>query len=157
MAPKLDIPEPRNVLSRLGGVEARQVAGVLEGYQPQHAGYKGLRRALAKLREEMAAPVLTGSVAGTAGAPHPTGAFPANWMEGEALAPGKADPRVSMLRLRLGLPSSASNVYDAELQQAVKAFQRANELTPNGKVTPKTRASLAVSRRELAGRLAAVG
>ncbi|OYU49761.1 MAG: murein L,D-transpeptidase [Rhizobiales bacterium PAR1] len=142
MTPKLDIPSPAEVLERLSGVEARGLAAVLEGYQPQHPGYQALRKALGKLREELAAPVLTGSVAGVEGAPHPTGTLPANWLEGEALAPNKADPRVPMLRLRLGMTVSASNLYDAELQNAVKAFQRANDLTGNGKITPKTRAAL---------------
>jgi murein L,D-transpeptidase YcbB/YkuD len=142
MTPKLDIPSPGEVLERLALVEPRALEGVLTSYQPQHAGYKALRKSLAKLREELSAPVLTGSVAGADGAPHPTGTLPASWMEGAPLAFDKADPRVPMLRLRLGLATSASNVYDDELREAVKAFQRANELTPNARITPKTRAAL---------------
>lgn len=142
MTPKLDIPSPGEVLERLASVEPLALEGVLASYQPQHAGYKALRKSLAKLREELSAPVLTGSVAGVDGAPHPTGTLPANWMEGAPLAFDKADPRVPMLRLRLGLATSASNIYDEELREAVKAFQRANELTPNARITPKTRAAL---------------
>ncbi|KAF0229513.1 MAG: ErfK/YbiS/YcfS/YnhG family [Beijerinckiaceae bacterium] len=142
MTPTLAIPAPGEVLDRLRAADARGVEGVLLAYQPQHAGYKALRKSLAKLREELSAPVLTGSVAGAEGAPHPTGTLPANWMEGAPLQPEKADPRVSMLRLRLGLSATANNLYDSELQNAVKAFQRANDLTPNARITPKTRAAL---------------
>lgn len=142
MTPKLELPSPKDVLERLASLEARALESALASYQPQHAGYKALRKSLARLREELSAPVLTGSVAGADGAPHPTGTLPANWMEGAPPAFDKADPRVPMLRLRLGLTASASNLYDAELREAVKAFQRANELTPNARITPKTRAAL---------------
>ncbi len=142
LTPKLDIPLPSEVLDRLATVDAGGIEAALESYQPQHAGYRGLRKALAKLREELATPVLTGSVAGLEGAPHPSGAFPANWLEGPPLAFDRADPRVSLLRLRLGLSASASNLYDEELRSAVIQFQRANELTPNARITPKTRAAL---------------
>jgi L,D-transpeptidase YcbB len=142
LTPKLDLPPPQEVLERLAGAGAEGLGAALAAYQPQHAGYQALRSALAHLREELAAPVLTGSIAGLEGAPHPAGGLPARWLEGEALAPNKADPRVSMLRLRLGMATSASNLYDAELQSAVKSFQRANGLPANGRLTPRTRAAL---------------
>lgn len=142
LTPKLDIPSPGEVLERLAPAGPRALEGVLASYQPQHAGYRALRKSLARLREELSAPVLTGSVAGVDGAPHPTGTLPPSWMEGVPLAFDKADPRVPMLRLRLGLATSASNIYDEELREAVKAFQRANELAPNARITPKTRAAL---------------
>lgn len=142
MTPSLEIPAPHDVLGKLARADRAATQSVLESYQPKHAGYRALRTALAKLREELAEPVLTGSVAGMDGAPHPSGNFPANWMEGGPLAFDKADPRVSVLRLRLNLPVSASNIYDQELREAVKAFQRANELSPNARITPKTRAAL---------------
>jgi murein L,D-transpeptidase YcbB/YkuD len=142
LTPKLDIPAPQAVLDQLAATPAQGIGAVLGAYQPPHPGYRALRAELARLRGELERPVLTGSVAGAEGAPHPTGTLPQNWMEGAALLPGKADPRVPMLRLRLGLQASASNIYDDELRGAVHAFQRANGLTPNGRITPKTRAAL---------------
>lgn len=142
ITPTLELPSPRAVLDRLAAAEGAAIGTALQSYNPQHAGYRALRTALAKLREELSEPVLTGSVAGVDGAPHPSGTLPPNWMEGNPLAFDKADPRVSMLRLRLNLPVSAGNVYDQELREAVKAFQKANELAPNARITPKTSAAL---------------
>lgn len=142
LTPELDIPLPQAVLEKLAQVSPHGFEAALEGYQPPHPAYRALRRELARLRQELERPVLTGSIAGAEGAPHPSGALPANWMEGPALQRGKADSRVPMLRTRLGMPASASNLYDDELITAVKEFQRANELTVNGRITPRTRAAL---------------
>lgn len=142
LTPKLALPSAGDVLGRIAGTDAKGVEPVLVSYHPPHQGYRNLRKALAKLREELATPVLTGSIAGAEGAPHPTGQLPPNWMEGGLLAFDAADPRVPSLRLRLGLQASASNIYDGELRKAVIEFQRANNLTPNARITPKTRAAL---------------
>ncbi|MCA0399254.1 MAG: L,D-transpeptidase family protein [Proteobacteria bacterium] len=149
LTPQLAIPSPREVLERVSVAEPAKLGAVLEMYQPPHAGYRALRKALAKLREEMAAPVLAGAVAGVEGAPHPSGILPAHWLEGAPLAFDKPDPRVPHLRQRLALASTGSNIYDAETREAVIRFQRANDLTPNARITPKTRAALQNPRSPL--------
>lgn len=143
LTPELTLPKPAELLASIADLPADRVTAALHGYHPQHPGYRALRAELMKLREEMSAPILTGSVAGLAGAPHPLSAgLPAKWLEGPALAFGKPDPRVPHLRSRLGLPAEGGEIYDAELRKAVISFQRVNGLTPNGRITPKTRAAL---------------
>lgn len=149
LTPQLTLPQPDEVIGRLATAESRAIEGVLHGYQPPHAGYRALRKALGKLREDIAAPVLTGSIAGMADAPLPSGDLPLNWLDGAPLVFDKPDPRVAPLRLRLGLPANGGNVYDAETREAVIRFQRANDLTPNARITPKTRAALENPRAPL--------
>src|SRR5258708_33852858 len=49
------------------------------------------------------------------------------------------DPRVPLLRDKLGLTGDASDLrYDAKLAEAVKKFQRANELPATGNLDSKT-------------------
>jgi L,D-transpeptidase YcbB len=140
--PTLELPDAGAVLRAIAGAGPKQLGKALLAYEPQHAGYQALKKALAKLREELAAPVLTGSVAGNEGAPQPTRGLPQNWLDGPVLAFRKPDARVPLLRQRLGLPPSNTEVYDADLRKAVKAFQSANDLKQNGIFTPKTRAAL---------------
>lgn len=143
LTPELDLPNAAELLASIADVPADRLTASLLAYQPRHAGYRALRAELMKLREEMSAPILTGSVAGLAGAPQPVAAaLPPKWLEGPALAFGKPDPRVVHLRARLGLPSEGGEIYDADLRKAVESFQRANGLTPNGRISPKTRAAL---------------
>jgi murein L,D-transpeptidase YcbB/YkuD len=53
------------------------------------------------------------------------------------------DPRVPLLRDKLGLTGDASDLrYDAKLAEAVKKFQRANELPVTGNLDSKTIAEL---------------
>ena len=59
------------------------------------------------------------------------------------------DPRVALVRARLGLGANADAkdalVYDARLASAVAAFQRANGLPANGALTPATVEALSAS------------
>ncbi|MCZ8185309.1 MAG: L,D-transpeptidase family protein [Beijerinckiaceae bacterium] len=143
LTPELVLPNPSELLASIADLPADRVTASLLAFHPPHAGYRALRAELMKLREEMSAPILTGSVAGLAGAPQPVAAgLPPKWLEGPALVFGKPDPRVAHLRSRLGLPADGGEIYDAELRKAVEAFQRVNGLTPNGRITPKTRAAL---------------
>src|SRR5262249_56045305 len=49
------------------------------------------------------------------------------------------DPRVPLLRDKLGLTGDASDLrYDAKLAEAIKKFQRANELPVTGNLDSKT-------------------
>lgn len=56
---------------------------------------------------------------------------------GRELAPGVRDPRVDLLRLRLGLPDTGG-AYDEVLEGAVRAFQRAHGLPDTGRADRTT-------------------
>ncbi len=142
LTPELELPNPAGLLEAIAELPADGLTAALYRFHPQHAGYRALRGELAKLRESLAAPVLTGSVAGLAGAPQPAGTLPPKWLEGAPLAFDKPDPRVPHLRIRLGLPADGGDVYDLPLRRAVEGFQRVNGLTPNGRISPKTRIAL---------------
>ncbi len=49
---------------------------------------------------------------------------------------------MSRIAPRLGLPAGEQPVYDVALADAVREFQRANGLKPDGRITPRTRALL---------------
>jgi murein L,D-transpeptidase YcbB/YkuD len=104
----------------------------LEAYNPQQKGYRDLRDQLSRTRA--AAPPPTPSAAAT------TTRIP----DGPSLGLGMHDPRVPLVRARLGVPAdgAAAEVYDLPLAAAVQAFQRANGLPPNGALTPGTAAAL---------------
>jgi murein L,D-transpeptidase YcbB/YkuD len=142
LTPELELPNPAGLLEAIAELPADGLTAALYRFHPQHAGYRALRAELAKMRESLSAPVLTGSVAGLSGAPQPAGTLPPKWLEGAPLAFGKPDPRVPHLRIRLGLPTDGGDVYDLPLRKAVEGFQRVNGLTPNGRISPKTRIAL---------------
>jgi murein L,D-transpeptidase YcbB/YkuD len=115
-------PDPAQVLAVVA--EAADAGKALDEFSPQHQPYQKLKAALAELRgrtaggrEEIAAgPVLTYN------RKHP--------ME---------DARVPALRARLELSGEASDLrYDANLADAVKHFQRANELAATGSLDART-------------------
>ncbi len=107
--------------------------------RPGHAGYLGLRQALAGLRQVEAGggwPLVEGS---------------------ETLHPQDTDiTQVITLRQRLGISADAEAqdssrdlaIYDQDLVNAVKAFQRSHGLTPDGLVGRKTRAAMNVGIKE---------
>ena len=127
LTPVLDVPNPDEVLAALAG--ATDPAALLAGYQPRHAGYIALRRKLAELRDTTA--VIT---------PRPT------LGDGPALTVGMDDPRVPLLRERLGLPAGNDTVYDAALSDAVRTFQRERRLPTNGRLDPRTVSALQGNR-----------
>ena len=58
---------------------------------------------------------------------------------------GLRDPRVAVLRLHLGIPAMADGDpqrFDEKVRQAVRAYQRDNNLHADGIVGPRTRAML---------------
>jgi murein L,D-transpeptidase YcbB/YkuD len=116
----LQRPEPTNVLVSLA--DAKDVAAALEGFTPQHPGYKALKTALAEARktpEAKSDQVIIG--------------------RGPTLKPGMSDPRVVELRKRLGIAGDpASEVYDNAVSAAVKNFQRAKGIGADGVLGPGT-------------------
>ena len=106
-------PEPGAVLAKLA--DAKNVAEALDGYNPPHAGYRALKAKLAELRGH------------AGGARHTRISF------GPNLKPGMEDPRVPLLRDRLGVAGTATDTtYDKVLAEAVKKFQRQRDLPPTG-------------------------
>lgn len=122
VTPKLTIPDPDAVLKTLAG--AADVAAALEAYNPQHEGYKRLKAALAHL-EGTKAPVAQIHLPG-----------------GPTIRPGEKDTRVAMLRERLGVSGAMTaddaNLYDPNLVEAVKSFQRTRGLKPSGIIGQQT-------------------
>ncbi|HXD13540.1 MAG TPA: L,D-transpeptidase family protein [Xanthobacteraceae bacterium] len=111
-------PEPADILAAI--VDAKDIAQVLDGYEPHAPGYLALKAKLAELR------------AGKDSAAHaqiPTGPTPKI---------GAQDDRVPQLRERLGLPADSDTTYDKTLAAAVKKFQQERELKPTGTLTAAT-------------------
>ncbi len=106
----------------------------LQGYNPPQKGYRDLRDQLSRARAAPPPP------APAAAAAPSTTAIP----DGPSLGLGMRDPRVPLVRARLGVPAdgAAAEVYDLPIAAAVQAFQRANGLPPNGALTPATAAAL---------------
>jgi murein L,D-transpeptidase YcbB/YkuD len=107
-------------------------AAVLAGYAPPYEGYAQLRQGLAELRDFAA-----------------RGGWPAAG-PGAVLKPGMVDPSVPALRRRLAATGDftgsdmAAEVYDAGLEQAVRAFQERMGLGVDGVVGVRTRSALDV-------------
>jgi murein L,D-transpeptidase YcbB/YkuD len=114
-------PEPAEVLAKLAN--AADAGKALDDFVPQHEGYKRLKAMLAELRGK-----------GGAGKPLADGAL----LKLNAKAPME-DARVPLLREKLGLAGDATDLkYDAKLAEAVKKFQRANDLPVTGNLDAKT-------------------
>jgi len=106
----------------------------LAGYNPQQKGYRDLRDQLSRTRAAPPPPP-----------PAPSGSpTTVRVPDGPSLGLGMHDPRVPLVRARLGVPAdgAAAEVYDLPLAAAVQVFQRANGLPPNGALTPGTAAAL---------------
>src|SRR6516164_3420175 len=114
-------PDAAQVLVKIA--EAADAAAALDDFSPPHEGYKKLKAMLAQMRGKAPATkeIAQGQV-----------------LKLNAKAPME-DPRVPLLRDKLGLTGDASDLrYDAKLAEAVKKFQRANELPVTGNLDSKT-------------------
>ncbi|MGI8569702.1 MAG: L,D-transpeptidase family protein, partial [Methylocella sp.] len=98
----------------------------LRRFNPPQKAYEALREKLLQLRR--------GRVAGSGAA------IPA----GPLLRQGMRDPRVPLVRARLGLDAAAAEdlVYDTSIAAAVADFQKANGLPASGHLTARTAAAL---------------
>jgi L,D-transpeptidase YcbB len=125
----LAAPEPGAVLTKLS--EAKGVAAALDSFNPPHAGYKALKAKLAELR----------------GRSGESGRIRMSFSK--TLKPGMEDPRVPLLRERLGIAGNDTDpTYDKALSEAVKAFQRRHDLSPTGVLTSATVDALNGPRRD---------
>jgi murein L,D-transpeptidase YcbB/YkuD len=114
-------PDTTDVLGKIA--EAADADKALDAFSPPHEEYKKLKAMLAQMR---AKPV--------AGKEIGDGAL----LKLNPKAPME-DPRVPLLRERLGLAGDASDhKYDAKLAEAVKKFQRANELPVTSNLDSRT-------------------
>src|SRR5262245_10283317 len=114
-------PDPAEVLAKIGN--AANAGTVLDDFSPPHEGYKQLKAMLAQMRAK---------------------ASPAKEIAEGPLLKFNAklpmeDPRVPLLRERLGLAGNPSDLrYDAKIAEAVKKFQHANELPVTGNLDART-------------------
>jgi L,D-transpeptidase YcbB len=116
-------PERPDIGEALSHLSRASSALALNRYEPQHPQYRSLRVKLAELQatEDDETRVVV--------------------PEGALLRPGAHDPRVPLLRLRLGLTlevRAEPELYDGTLVEAVKAFQAESGLTVDGVVGPRT-------------------
>jgi L,D-transpeptidase YcbB len=115
-------PDAAEVLTKIA--DATDAAAALDSFSPPHEAYKALKKALAEMRHK----------GGGEGKEIADGALlklvPKTPME---------DPRVPLLRERLGLAGDASDLkYDAKLAEAMKKFQRSVDLPVTGNLDGKT-------------------
>jgi L,D-transpeptidase YcbB len=132
ITPNLKPPSAGAVLSAVA--DAPDPVTALRGYHPTHTQFVRLREQLAIARANRM-PVAVGE------------AIP----EGPPLRIGMRDPRVPLIRARLGLGYGPDVVYDRSVSVRVASLQRANGLPVNGLFTPQTRRVLtgeAPSREE---------
>ena len=114
---ELKAPAPVDVLAAVA--DAKDVAALLAGFEPQAPNYIALKAKLAELR---AGKMEAGKT------PIPPGPAPRI---------GAVDDRVPQLRERFGLGGD-SMVYDKEVADAVRRFQQEHELRASGLLTPQT-------------------
>jgi murein L,D-transpeptidase YcbB/YkuD len=115
-------PEPSEVLAKLA--DAKDAGKALDEFSPPQKGYRALKAKLAELRDRSG---------GGAGHGIPDGP------ELKLVKVPMDDPRVPQLRERLGLKGDAADLhYDAKLAEAVKKYQRSNELKVTGALDAQT-------------------
>jgi len=115
-------PEPSEVLAKVA--DAADAGKALDEFSPPQKGYQALKAKLAELRNKPGA-----------GSGHEI-------PDGPELKLAKVpveDPRVPQLRERLGLKGDDADLhYDAKLVEAVKKYQRTNELKVTGALDAQT-------------------
>ncbi|MCK0208060.1 L,D-transpeptidase family protein [Starkeya koreensis] len=111
--PSPTVPDPAGVLASVSGQPNPRAA--FAAFAPQYDEYRLLKQQLARLMAE-------GQVAGHAPIP-----------PGPLLRPGESDPRVPLLRARLGIGGAPEDeIYDSLLVEAVRDFQRLSGQNADG-------------------------
>jgi murein L,D-transpeptidase YcbB/YkuD len=133
------VDEERGFAALTRALDSGQIRETFQRARPQHVWYQRGRERLKEYRALAAA-----------------GGWPVI-PEGPTLKPGMTDPRVATMRARLAVtkdyvPVAATpaatpqeDLYDAELEAAVKRFQERHGLTADAAVGPATRAAMNVS------------
>ena len=121
--PSPTVPNPAETLTQLAS--AADPRATFDAFAPQYDEYRLLRIQLARLLRE--------------GRGEAQAVIPA----GPSLRPGERDPRVPLLRARLGIGGAPDDeTYDRMLVEAVRDFQRISGETPDGIVGRNTLAAL---------------
>jgi len=114
-------PEPADVLVKIA--DAANVAQALEEFSPPQAAYKKLKQKLAELRGK-------------------SGGGGSQFADGAVLKLAKVpvtDPRVPLLRERLGMPGDLTDErFDAKVVEALKKYQKNSDLPVTGALDAKT-------------------
>jgi murein L,D-transpeptidase YcbB/YkuD len=133
-----DAVDPADNLGKLA--EATTIGQALASFNPQHPGYQALKAKLAEAYgQKPDAPVVR----------IPSGPVLKLGKDKRGKEIVMTDPRVPLLRERLGLPASADNTaYDKPLADAVAKFQKQRELSANGQLNAATLAALNGQRRD---------
>ena len=114
-------PETAEVLTKLA--DAKDAGKALDDFSPPQKGYQALKAKLAELRHK----------SGGTGNEIPDGP------ELKLVKVPTEDPRVPQVRERVGLKGDAGDLhYDAKLVEAIKKFQRVNELKVTGTLDAQT-------------------
>jgi L,D-transpeptidase YcbB len=114
-------PDTAEVLIKLA--DAKDAGKSLDDFSPPQKGYQALKAKLAELRHK----------SGGTGNDIPDGP------ELKLVKIPMEDPRVPQVRERLGLKGAAADLhYDAQLAEAVKKYQRVNELKVTGALDAPT-------------------
>jgi L,D-transpeptidase YcbB len=114
-------PEPAEVLTKVA--DAKDAAKALDEFSPPQKQYQMLKAKLAELRAKS-----------SAGASEI-----ADGPDLKLTKPPMDDPRVPQLREKLGLKAETGNLhYDSALADAVKKFQRNNDLKVSGNLDTQT-------------------
>jgi murein L,D-transpeptidase YcbB/YkuD len=118
------LPDPVAVLSNVA--TSTDPAGTLAAYNPPQEEFARLKKRLAELRTEAKAE------------------RPPEVPAGPALKLGMSDPRVPILRARLGLPAEmlTPDLYDETVVAAVMEYQTSTKLKADGIVGPGTLAAM---------------
>jgi murein L,D-transpeptidase YcbB/YkuD len=127
---KPPLRDPKTVMQEIAAAQAPDA--YLRSLHPKHVQFERLRQALLKAR--------------AVGEPKKQTDDPADVRlpEGPNLQAGVAHPHVALLRRRLGVKGQAAqqDVFDEDLDAAVKAFQKEQGFLPDGVIGPRTRAAL---------------
>ena len=116
-------PDPAVVLAAV--VEGDDAGQALDQFSPPYENYRKLKAALSQLRGRTAGGAREGITAG-------------RMLTFNRKRPME-DARVPQLRERLGVPGEATDLrYDEKLAQAVKEYQRGNDLPPTGNLDART-------------------
>jgi murein L,D-transpeptidase YcbB/YkuD len=112
-------PEPADVLAKMA--DAADPAKSLDEFSPPHEGYKRLKAMLAQLRHKSGG-----------------GGFLADGAVLKLTKVPMEDARVPLLRARLGIGDANDQRYDAPVAEAVKQYQRSNDLPATGSLDSRT-------------------
>ena len=130
VSPNIDYKDnfdPADAMAKIAS--STDLRRTLDGFNPQHPGYKALKAKYAEMRNQTAEP---------AGTRIPQGPVLKYGRDKNGRETFMLDPRVPQLRERLGLPAAPDNRYDRALVEAVAKFQKANGITANGQLTAAT-------------------